>query len=307
MGTSTFIQATAIAPRDAPGQYRAVVPDAWNAPVLPQGGIVAAIAARAMERELAIAEQPLRSISVVFAGQVHSGDVDIDVRVLRRGRSISQVTATAANPGADAGLTAIAVFGATRPGFSFTDLAMPDVAPPEDCPSFRDPPPPGVEFTRRFDATYWDNAEGRPAIGLPHWDTESPRTSSEQGSWLRFDAVPLLDDGTWDPLAIVSLCDTMPGAVGQRIGGWGKWPVWFSPSADLHVHLLGTARSEWLFAHNFCRKAGDGYASLEMHMWDPVEGLVAYATQQMFFSFPEGAPSPADLEIERRPLVLPGE
>ena len=30
-------------------------------------------------------------------------------------------------------------------------------------------------------------------------------------------------------------------------------------------------------------------------MWDPVEGLVAYATQQMFFSFPDGPPPPEQL------------
>jgi hypothetical protein len=60
---------------------------------------------------------------------------------------------------------------------------------------------------------------------------------------------------------------------------------------------LGTARSEWLFGHNFCRKAGDGYASLEMFMWDPTEGLVAYATQQMFFSFPDGPPTAEQLTV----------
>jgi acyl-CoA thioesterase len=173
---------------------------------------------------------------------------------------------------------------------------MPDVAAPSDCPSFRDPPPAGVEFERRFTATFWDNVEGRPAIGLAPWD-DTPRTSSEQASWMRFDAPPLRDDGSWDPLAIVALCDTMPGAVGQRVGYVDTRPVWFSPSADLHVHLLGTARSDWLLGHNFCRKAGDGYASLEMLMWDPTEGLVAYATQQMFFSFPDGAPTPEQLTL----------
>ena len=32
--------------------------------------------------------------------------------------------------------------------------------------------------------------------------------------------------------------------------------------------------------------AGDGYASVELELWDPARGLVAYATQVMFFSFP---------------------
>ncbi len=297
MGTASFVDATAIAPvAGAPRCYRADVPDHWNAPVIPQGGVVAAIAARAMERELAIPHQTLRSISVVFAAPVRSGAADISVQALRRGRSISQMLATITNPDADAGLTAIGVFGAPRAGFTFTDCTMPDVPPPLDCPSFRDPPPPHVEFERRFEATFWDQAEGRAARGVPWWD-RTPRTSSEQAMWYRYDVPPLLDDGSWDPLAVLALCDTMPGAVGQRVGFRDDRPVWMSPSADLHVHMLGTARSEWLLAHNFCRKAAGGYASLEMFMWDPAEGLVAYATQQMFFSFPDGAPSPEQLAL----------
>ena len=83
----------------------------------------------------------------------------------------------------------------------------------------------------------------------------------------------------------MTLCDTMPGAVGERMGP--DLPMWFGPSADLTVHVLGRATSEWLLAHNRARHAGDGYASVEMELWDPARGLVAYATQVMFFSFPE--------------------
>jgi len=57
------------------------------------------------------------------------------------------------------------------------------------------------------------------------------------------------------------------------------------------VHILGPASSPWLLASNRARYAGDGYASVEMELWDPGRGLVAYATQMMFFSFPDGPPS----------------
>ena len=98
--------------------------------VVPQGGVAAALAARAMAATLDHADQSLRSLSAVFAGQVTTGPVEIDVEVLRRGRSMSQLTATVRNPGAKAGLTAVAVFGGPRRGFEFTDLTMPDVEPP---------------------------------------------------------------------------------------------------------------------------------------------------------------------------------
>ncbi len=123
------------------------------------------------------------------------------------------------------------------------------------------------------------------AIGHAPWDQWVP-SSSERAYWYRFDDPPVDDGGEWDPLALVTLCDTMPGAVGERMGP--GLPLWFGPSADLTVHVLGRAASEWLLAHNRARHAGDGYASVEMALWDPGRGLVAYATQMMFFSFPEG-------------------
>src|SRR5436190_4542807 len=98
-----------------------------------------------MQQELGHDDQLLRSCSAVFAGQVVAGDIEADVTVLRRGRSISQCSVTVRNPAADAGLTAVAVFGASREGFSFTDATPPPGVPPvSECPSFRDDPPDGV-------------------------------------------------------------------------------------------------------------------------------------------------------------------
>ena len=62
--------------------------------------------------------------------------------------------------------------------------------------------------------------------------------------WYRFDEPPMLDDGTMDPLAVVVLADTMPGAVGEKIGP--QEGNWFAPSVDLTVHLLDDCRSPWL-------------------------------------------------------------
>jgi hypothetical protein len=60
---------------------------------------------------------------------------------------------------------------------------------------------------------------------------------------------------------------------------------------DLTVHLLDRCRSEWVFAHNRARHTGNGYASVDMALWDlGGDGtdpglLVAYATQLCFFTF----------------------
>jgi hypothetical protein len=86
------------------------------------------------------------------------------------------------------------------------------------------------------------------------------------------------------------MCDTMPGAVRERMGS--DIPQWMPPSIDLTVHLFASPRSEWILAHNRARHAGAGYASAEMTLWDPEVGLVAYATQVMLLIFPDGPPAP---------------
>jgi acyl-CoA thioesterase len=284
MGASRFERTTSVLAH-GDGRYTGEIGEEWNCPIVPQGGTVVATLGRAMGLELEESDQQLRSVSAVFAGQVRHGPVEIDVQVLRRGRSMSQCSATLHNPGTEAGTTGIAVFGAPRRGFAFTDLAPPEVPPPLECPSFRDPVP--VEFEMREPFDFWKQVEGRPAIGHPPWDEYEP-SSSLRAIWYRFDEPVRLDDGRWDPLALVALCDTMPGAVGERLGP--RPEAWLPPSADLTVHVLDDARAEWILAVNRARHAGDGYASVDMELWDmeaPAPKLVAYGTQVMFFSFPK--------------------
>ncbi|HVX18674.1 MAG TPA: thioesterase family protein [Acidimicrobiales bacterium] len=280
-----------------PGCYRGELSNDWMLAVAPQGGIVAALAGRAMTAEIDHPDQRLRTLTAMFAQPVRPGPVEIDVTVLRRGRSISQATATVRNVGAEAGLTAVAAFGATRPGFEFTDVSYPVADPPEDCPSFRDPWPDDVDLPAPSGDPFpfWTRVEGRPASGHAPWETWTP-TTSEHLTWQRFDDPPVGPDGRLDPLALVVLVDMMPGAVSERMGEWSEW---FGPSVDLTVHLFDTPGPGWLLLRNRARHAGDGYASVEMEAWDPeTRSLVAYATQQMFFAF-NGEPPPPE---RRRPV-----
>jgi acyl-CoA thioesterase len=276
-------------PAGAGGRYQAAVSEVWNLHPLPQGGVVSAIALRAMTEELGDDAQPLRTLHTTFAAQVTDGPVRVDVEVLRRGRSMSHLRAEVANAGAERGHLTTAVFGAPRRGFDFVDLVPPVVPGPHECPSFRDPLPEGVEgfVPMRF---WTERVEGRPALGHPPWEQYVP-DRAERAMWYRFDDPPFLDDGTVDPLALVVLVDTMPGAVGEKIGTVDT--TWFAPSVDLTVHLLDECRSPWVLAHNRARHAGDGYASADMALWDcGADGagtprLVAYGTQLFFFTFME--------------------
>lgn len=286
---SFFVDSTQVSGQ-GDGRYRAQVDQGWNLRPLPQGGIVSALALRAMDAELDDPSQRLRTLHTTFVAQVPHGPVDVEVEVLRRGRSMSHLRAEVSAPDAPRGHLTTAVFGSTRAGFEFTDLAPPsDLPGPADCRSFRDPLPEGVEG---FDPMpFWSHVEGRMALGRNFWEEYVPERA-ERAGWYRFDETPLLDDGTMDPLALVVLSDFMPGAVGQKVSGNGAADrPWFGPSVDLTVHLLGECRSEWVLCHNTARHAGDGYASADMALWDcgddgqaePV--LVAYATQLSFFTF----------------------
>lgn len=271
-----------------PGRFTTQVSEPWMLVVVPQGGIVAAIAAKAMAAVLGDDAQVLRTLTAVFAGQVAGGPVEVDVQVLRRGRSMSQLGATVRNVGAEAGLTCLAVFGGPRRGFDFTELAFPAVPPPEAVRGFRDPLPEGIEFEfQRAPMPFWDAiVESRPVIGRAPWEPfeDGP---AEVAYWYRLDHPPTLADGTLDPVAALVLCDTMPGSVGQKVGPDGG--MWFGPSVDLTVQVLAPASPGWLLAHGRARHAGDGYASVDLALWDPAPAdgprLVAYATQLMFFAF----------------------
>ena len=271
--------------RAGEGIFTATISPAWQLAVAPQGGVVAAIAARAMATELAT-DQQLRSFHGIFASPVPVGPVDIAVDVIRSGRSISQVQANVRAPGARAGFTALAAFGHERAGFGYTELQMPDVPPPTDCPSYRDPPPPESGMSAEPSFPFWREVfEGRPALGHAPWDP-SPRGAAEVATWFRFEEFPGDEQGRFDPLALLVAADMMPNAVFEKVE-----PAelgWFAPSVDLTVHLVDVPTGEWILNHNRAHYAGDGYASAESALWDPHgkngPTLLAWATQIMFFT-----------------------
>jgi acyl-CoA thioesterase len=284
-----FLDSTQVQ-RVAPYHYEGAVDEEWNLRPLPQGGIVTALALRAMADTLDNDAERLRTLHTAFVAQVADGPVVIETELLRRGRSMSHLRAEVKNPDAARGHVTTAIFGTTRRGFDFTDLAPPTEIPrPEDCTSFREPPPEDLDWVYRDTMPFWDShVEGRSVFGHAPWDRYEP-DRAERIMWYRFDEPPFLDDGTMDPFALVVLADTMPGAVGERVGSSQR--DWFAPSIDLTVHLLDDCRSPWLLAHNRARHAGDGYASADMALWDcgpdgtGTPRLVAYGTQLFLFSF----------------------
>lgn len=276
----TFAQDVVVEPLGA-DRYRATLDDSWDLVAVPQGGIVVAMGLRAAESVVGPKAGTLRSCSAAFAGRVSSGELSIGVEVLRRGRTATQVAVDVRNAGESAGTRILAVFGSGRDGPTFVDVTPPSVLPPNECRSYRDPLPEGVD---PFVVTgFWTRIEGRAALGHAPWEQFEP-SGSDVANWYRFDDPPLLDDGSLDPLGVLTLADRMPGSVGERLGGRQE-RQWFAPSADLTVHLFEPLRTEWLLAHDRARWADNGWASAETMLFDEVGTLIGYATQMMIFTY----------------------
>src|SRR5215469_2226260 len=214
---SPFAVATASIPSPSgSGRYEGLIDESWTLWPLPQGGVVTAAAVRAMGAELNDDGQSLRSLHTTFVAPVSQGAVDINVEVLRRGRSMSHLRAEVRNPPAARGHLTTGVFGSPRLCCEFTDLAPPaGFVPLDKARSFRDPPPPGIEpFTP---APFWEQRlEGRGALGHARWEEYLP-DRAEHGTWYRMDEPPMLADGSREPLALLVMADTMPGAVGEKL------------------------------------------------------------------------------------------
>jgi acyl-CoA thioesterase len=280
-----FLAATRVsAVPGAAHRYTCELNDAWNAPVIPFGGLMSAVAVRAMQHELANPEQTLRTMTTVFASQIPEGCADIEVEVLRTGRGISQLLARVRDAATGGpGHVTTAVFGAPRQGFEYTDLTPPDAPPPEQCPLPEDPPPPYDTWRARV----FENFEWRRVRGFAAWQRDWEPGAAETVRWTRFLEPPRLPSGYLDPLGYLALADMMPSAVGQRLGP--GYPIFFGYSCDLTLHVFDSTRAEWILQRIHCRRAGDGYASGEIELWDPDRRLLAYATQMMFLNFPKTA------------------
>lgn len=266
-----------------PGRYRASVGSDWNAAYFPFGGLLSALALRAMQRELADAAHALRTATTIFSSPVASGEIEIDVQVLRAGRGMSQFSATLRNAGSkDPGHTTLAVFGADReapPAFEFTDLAMPEAPPPEQCP-LSPPMPPELPISR---STFFEQMETRNVKMRPIWEPGWEPEGAEALRWIRYRKDVRRADGRMDPLALVPLADTMPPSIGQKVGPGQE--VFYAPSCDLTVHLFETTPHEWLLIHSRCARLRAGYASSTNEIWDADGRLLCRATQLMYLRF----------------------
>jgi acyl-CoA thioesterase len=165
---------------------------------------------------------------------------------------------------------------------------MPDVPPPDACPSVMD------DHARNPHpkSTFFAQVECRVARGdrfwLDGWHAGPPRYAR----WFRYHRPQRDGAGRFDRLALAPLADTMPPALVQAIGP-GDYRF-YAPSCDLTLHVVDDTDREWLLVSIYARRARAGWAMAEAELWDDTGRFLGFATQTMYISSLRGEPPIVD-------------
>ena len=263
MSQTEFDFATAIEPLGN-GRYSARMDTGWWVVRGPNGGYVAAVLLRALADAAGDAARAPRSLTVHYASAPEEGPVEIDVRVERRGRSLSSLSARMTQDGRLVAL-ALAAFSAPWPDrHDFDGLTPPDAGRPgegvlPDRPRELLPP-----IARRWDF--------RGAIGAEPF---SGADEAVTGGWLR-----LAEPRVADALVVAAMTDAWFPAAFTRL----TEPAGL-PTIDLTIHfraplpLEGAAADDWLLAVFRSRYAREGFVEEDGEIWSAGGLLVAQSRQ----------------------------
>ncbi|CAN5160672.1 hypothetical protein BH11MYX1_BH11MYX1_34790 [soil metagenome] len=265
---------------DVPGRYHVNLPATWDF-ILPSGGVVMTCALRAAEAHLA--EPPLRlaSATTIFTTPIHPGELVADVRVIRRGRSATQVrvamTHTRAQANEDSGLELIATFLRDRKGPEIAGSAPPIWAKPlaTSLPTDDDVP---HNPHKRF--AFFQQFEAKLAAGEPFWTSAFAAGPARFARWFRYRNPQRDADGNLDRLALPPLIDTMPTAIHRAIGPSSY--RFFAPSLDLTTYVIDDTKREWLLVATTLRRAHAGWAIGDCEVWDDEGRFIASGSQAMY-------------------------
>ena len=254
--STEFAAATAVH-RRADGVYDAQIVEGWDIGGAANGGYVIALAARAMADA---AGRPPLSLTAHYLSPGRPGAVVIDVDVLRAGRRMATVAARV-RAGATELVALLGTFADQAPGGPSVITGEPPVLPPSDqCVSAAPPVESGfhrrvVSSMRPVDAGFRD---GRPS------------GTAEVAGWF---ALP--DTDRIDVFALLMATDAFAPVVFNR----PEFPVGWSPTLELTVHVRGVPAPGPLRCRFASRFIADGMFDESGELWDSTGRLVAHSRQ----------------------------
>ena len=139
--TSTVFDSTTALVRDPEiaGRFAVHLDEAWSSLIGMHGGYLTAIAIKAAQ--IVADDRPIRTVNTVFLRPGSVGPAVVDVDVVRRGRSISNLTVTLSN-GSRPVLVSQVVAAVASDGTSWDTTGAIDIPPFERCVPIE--PPPGI-------------------------------------------------------------------------------------------------------------------------------------------------------------------
>lgn len=267
--------------RGRPGLFRGHLDGAWSFRH-PSGGVLTSVALAAMRKALGRDELMPASATATFCSAVPEGRLEVEVVILRAGRTAAQVRAqvrSVSNEGqpGEVGFEVGATFVLPRElaeAETTSWLPYPDELPPrESCPT-HDPSLDGVA-----PPPFYRNLVVHRALGDVWWSKTWAPAHPRVARYYEYRVPPLLG-GALDPLALPPIADTMASAVHQGVGS--KQPPMIFPSLDLTLHFVATdgLTTEPVLVDARGTAIFGGTASASANLWQG-RRLVMVATQTM--------------------------
>lgn len=261
---SEFDRATSLRVAGA-GIFEGVVDPGWRIGSAVNGGILMAIASRALSEDFAAQGHPDPfSLSGYFLSATTPGPAEIEVERLRSGSSLTTGQATLRQDG-EARLRVLATFGTfDRLSDEVHTLASPpEIPPPPECV-------PAAAGHRALlgDSDLVDRTELRLDPASASWAEGKPSGRGVIQGWLR-----MADGREPDVHQLVFATDALP-PVTYDLGVFG-----WAPTLELTVHVRAVPSSGWLLVRHSTRNFAGGLLEEDGEVWDSAGRLVAQSRQ----------------------------
>ena len=243
------------------GRWRAWSPEHWFVGRGPNGGYLAAVAARAAE---AAAGRPLRSLSLHVAAAPRAGELDVTAALEREGRSYSAVSVRIEQDGRAMTLALATLGELPESGAEWDGTAMPDARPLSETAAVSPEQPDVPAFMRNYDLRWALGGNRREGDEL-----------AVTGGWMRTREPRALDA----PL-VAALTDAWAPAAFVALGRFAA-----APTLDLTIHIrrplpvAEMAPEDYVLGRFHSRLSVAGVWEEDGELWTPGGELIAQSRQ----------------------------
>lgn len=229
------------------------------------GGLSAAFAVTAMRKQLA-QPQTVRSLMVSFIAPIAPGGVNVEARILRQGKNVTQCSASVYSDG-QLGLQAMAAFGNSRQTYNPPSQPLKTLPERSKGLSFSERAERLPHFLRYFDGCWMEG-------GMPFSGSYKPTL----GMWVRHKQ----EVSKFPVEKLVAIADIPPPVL---LSHFDKPPV---PASSLtwsleFVEPPESATSEWFYLDFEVDAAADGYTQQSGRIYDETGRLMALTRQCMVY------------------------